>query len=314
MDGLLVVDKPSGPTSHDVVARLRRVLRERRIGHTGTLDPLATGVLPLVIGRATRLARFLSGSDKTYEAVVRLGFATDTCDAEGMPIGLPRADVLPTKDVIDRALAAFRGQFLQSPPAFSAKKIAGERSYHVARRTYVGHDPDVHPKCVGSDPEVDRTPLAPASVTVRTLEVTAIDGDRISLRITCSAGFYVRALARDLGERLGTGAHLVALRRTRAGELTLDQAIPLADAERDPTATAARVVPLARMLTHLPAMTLDAAAVGRTVQGRDLESPVSPSGPPPPLVRLLDEAGDLVAVAEPSGSGSGLLHPSVVLR
>src|SRR5438309_6499757 len=125
MDGLLVVDKPSGPTSHDVVARMRRILRERRIGHTGTLDPAATGVLPLVVGRATRLARFLSASDKTYEAAIRLGISTDTCDAQGGPVGAAHQGPWPSRDEIDRALDAFRGQFLQHPPAFSAKKIAG---------------------------------------------------------------------------------------------------------------------------------------------------------------------------------------------
>src|SRR2546421_4324184 len=125
MDGLLVIDKPSGPTSHDVVARMRRVVGERRIGHTGTLDPLATGVLPLVIGKATRLAQFLSASDKTYEAVVRLGVATDTADAGGEPITTRFEGTLPAREAIDRALEAFRGTFLQQPPAFSAKKIGG---------------------------------------------------------------------------------------------------------------------------------------------------------------------------------------------
>src|SRR5438094_3415384 len=131
MDGLLVVDKPSGPTSHDVVARMRRILRERRIGHTGTLDPLATGVLPLVVGRATRLARFLSAGDKSYEAVVRLGFATDTGDASGRRLAAGDAAqsslTMPSREAIDRALAPFRGTFLQEPPAYSAKRIGGIR-------------------------------------------------------------------------------------------------------------------------------------------------------------------------------------------
>lgn len=134
MDGLLVIDKPAGPTSHDVVARIRRVLRERRIGHTGTLDPAATGVLPLVLGRATRLARFLSSSDKCYEAQIRLGVATDTYDADGAPVGAAYGGLWPSAEEISRALEGFRGQFLQQPPAYSAKKIAGRRSYDLARQ------------------------------------------------------------------------------------------------------------------------------------------------------------------------------------
>ena len=136
MDGLLVIDKPTGPTSHDVVARMRRVLGESRIGHTGTLDPAASGVLPLVLGRATRLARFMSGSNKRYEAVVRFGQATDTYDAEGVPVG-ERSLAIPSREQIESALEAFRGTFEQQPPAFSAKKIAGRRSYEAARAARV---------------------------------------------------------------------------------------------------------------------------------------------------------------------------------
>ena len=133
MDGVLVIDKPAGPTSHDVVARMRRRLGERSIGHTGTLNPTATGVLPLVVGRATRLARFLSCGDKAYDAVVRLGIATDTGDAAGTAVGEPFAGPMPVREAIERALDAFRGSYLQQPPAYSAKKIAGRRSYAIAR-------------------------------------------------------------------------------------------------------------------------------------------------------------------------------------
>ena len=141
MDGLLIVDKPSGPTSHDVVARMRRVLREKRIGHTGTLDPMATGVLVLVVGKATRLAKFLSASDKSYEAIVRFGFATDTADAQGRPVGPVTDGAAPAREAIDAALEAFRGTFMQQPPTYSAKKIDGQRSYKAARaRASVGSD------------------------------------------------------------------------------------------------------------------------------------------------------------------------------
>src|SRR5262245_40744853 len=135
MDGLLIVDKPAGPTSHDVVSRVRRLLREKRVGHTGTLDPAATGVLLVVVGRATRLSQFLSASDKSYEAAVRLGFATDTADAEGQPVGPIWHGPLPGRDVIEAALGEFRGTYLQQPPAFSAKKIDGTRSYKLARES-----------------------------------------------------------------------------------------------------------------------------------------------------------------------------------
>ncbi|HZR22558.1 MAG TPA: tRNA pseudouridine(55) synthase TruB [Vicinamibacterales bacterium] len=303
MDGLLVVDKPSGPTSHDVVARMRRVLGERRIGHTGTLDPLATGVLPLVIGRATRLARFLSSSDKSYEAVVRLGFATDTGDAEGSPLGVPYSGQLPTIDVIDRALDAFRGQFLQQPPIFSAKKIAGQPSHRTARRTLRGQSTQAP-----LTPQAPQAPLTPVVVTVSRLEVVSVDEDRVTVSLDCSAGFYVRALAHDLGERLGTGGHLAALRRTRAGELTIEESVALEAATMDD------IIPLGAMLTQLPAMTMDADEVLRALHGRDLEPriPNLESRPRAPFVRLLDDAGDLVAIAEPTAAG--LLHPSVVLR
>src|SRR6185369_7059433 len=184
MDGLLVIDKPVGPTSHDVVSRMRRVLGERRIGHTGTLDPAASGVLPLVLGRATRLARFLSAGDKRYEAVIRFGVATDTYDAEGTPVGALRKGATPPRHAIETALCDFRGTFLQQPPAYSAKKIAGRRSYDIARAGYADDESPAFP--------------APVTVTVRRLEITQIEDDDVTLDIECSAGFYVRSLAHDL--------------------------------------------------------------------------------------------------------------------
>ena len=319
MDGLLVVDKPAGPTSHDVVARVRRVLRERRVGHTGTLDPMATGVLPLVVGRATRLARFLSDGDKSYEAVVRLGFATDTGDALGTPLSEPQTGALPSREVIRSALESFRGTFLQQPPAYSAKKIGGRRSHKLARaraRATLSDSQDCESK--GALPD-------PTSVTVHAIDLVAFDGDRVTLRVDCSAGFYVRALAHDLGERLGTGAHLAALRRTRSGSITLADALPLAAAERDPAEAAARLIPLAGILPGLVAVVLTPEGVERATHGRELRGvdavtgfggwdsglesriPIHESR----FFRLLDSAGELVAIAQQTPSG--LLHPSVVL-
>ena len=302
MDGLLILDKPVGPTSHDAVARVRRALGERRIGHTGTLDPLASGVLPLVLGRATRLARFLSASEKSYEAIVRLGRATDSYDAAGQPLGAPHEGPIPDPAVIEHALATFRGTFLQQPPAFSAKKIGGIRSHALARQQR-------------NRPAAGIPSPPPVSVCVSELELLGVKGCNVALRLTCSAGFYVRTLAHDLGRELGTGAHLAALRRTRAGDLRIEDATALDTITSDRQAARAAVVPMGRMLTTLPAAALSDEGVRRARQGRslgpgDLCSPM-PAGAGG-FTRLLDPSGDLVGVAEPDRV-PGLLHPVVIL-
>jgi tRNA pseudouridine55 synthase len=325
MDGLLVVDKPSGPTSHDVVARIRRVLREKRIGHTGTLDPMATGILLLVVGKATRLAKFLSGSDKSYDAIVRLGFATDTADAQGRRLGPVSDRTMPPRDAIDAALDAFRGTFMQQPPAFSAKKINGQRSYKLARDARLmsssldaaRDDPE---RVEGSRDESDPRDLpdlpdlpAPCSVTTSRLEIVALEADTVTLRVDCSAGFYIRSLAHDLGERLGLGAHLSALRRTRIGDFGLDAAVGLAAAERDPAGAVSRMLSLAGMLPRLATVVLTPEGLDRVGRGQDIR-PIDhePSATSHQLFfRLLDHTGALVAIAEPAAAG--LLHPSVVL-
>ena len=298
MDGLLIIDKPAGPTSHDVVSRMRRLLREKRIGHTGTLDPMATGVLLLVVGRATRLSQFLTASDKSYEAVVRLGFATDTADAEGQPVGPVSRAALPPRETIEAALDEFRGTFLQQAPAFSAKKIDGTRSYKLAR----------------AQPAVPALP-APASVTAHAIDIVSADGDSVTLRVDCSAGFYVRSLAHDLGQRLGIGGHHAALRRTRSGDFTLEQAISLDTLERDAQLAIDGLVPLAEMLPAFASVTLTAEGVLRATHGRELgpaDTERGLAGCASTIVRLLDQSGQLVGIAEPVGS-SALLRPSVVL-
>ena len=300
MDGLLIVDKPAGPTSHDVVSRMRRLLREKRIGHCGTLDPAATGVLLLVVGRATRLSQFLSASDKAYEAVVRLGFATDTGDAEGQPVGPVSRAPLPSKAAIESALEEFRGTFLQQPPAYSAKKIDGTRSYKLAR---------------AASPRDSRAEPAAASVTVHRLEVMSIEADQVTLQVECSAGFYVRSLAHDLGERLGVGGHLAALRRTRSGDFTIEQAMSLETVERDPQHALDAMIPLAEMLPAFASVTLTAEGVLRATHGRELgpaDTERRLGGRASRFVRLLDQSGQLIGIAEPVGS-TALLHPSVVL-
>jgi tRNA pseudouridine55 synthase len=259
MDGLSVIDKPAGLTSHDVVNRMRRVLGERRIGHAGTLDPGATGVLVLLVGRATRLAQFLSGSDKSYEAVVRLGQRTDSGDADGAPLGPPYQGPMPSRAEIERTLADFRGTFLQRPPAFSAKHVGGTRSHRIARSA----------RRAGTALAEASLPV-PVEVTLRGAEVSDVEDGRVRLRVECSAGFYVRSLADDLGERLGTGAHVASLRRTRSGDFGLEAALTLDQAERDPARAAAGVLPMASALPQLPAVTLTAEGVRRVLHGRDI--------------------------------------------
>ncbi len=295
MNGVLLVDKPSGLTSHDVVARLRRATGERAIGHTGTLDPRATGLLPLVLGRATRLASLLSSGDKTYDATVCLGVATDTDDADGQPLGTP-VTTLPDAGAVDEALDTFRGTFQQVPPRHSAKKIAGRKAYELARRA-------------------QPVELAPVAVTVTALERLSFDGALLQIRVSAGSGFYVRALARDLGARLGCGAHLQALRRTRSGGFDVSSAIPLDEAERLGRALETRLIPAADALPHLPSVKMTASGLTRAMHGNplgptDLEGRwVPPAGAGGP-VRLLADDGRLVALAHSRG---GALHPVTVL-
>jgi tRNA pseudouridine55 synthase len=296
MNGVLVVDKPEGPTSHDVVTLTRRALGVSRVGHTGTLDPLATGVLPLVIGRATRLAQFLTASDKTYDATIAFGRSTDTYDAKGREVAA--CERRPTREQLDAALEKFRGEFAQTPPAYSAKNIDGERSYELARKR----------KTV--------TLPKPVIVNVRNLEVVAFDVETATLSLTVTAGFYVRSLAHDLGERLGCGALLLALRRTRSGEFGLDLAVPLADvlqSKREDLAK--RLIPMGDLLSDLPAVTLKGPDTlerlknGVEMGPGDLLTPLST---PAPIVRLLGSGGDLVGLARPAKT-AGFLHGWVVL-
>ncbi|MGE0039903.1 MAG: tRNA pseudouridine(55) synthase TruB [Vicinamibacterales bacterium] len=298
-DGVLVVDKPAGPTSHDVVARARRALGERRIGHTGTLDPAATGVLALVVGKATRLARFLTSSDKAYEAVVRFGVTTDTYDREGAPTG--GSGTAPGAAALEAVLPRFRGTFDQVPPAYSAKKIAGARAYALAR----GGDA-VRPPAV--------------AVTVHALDLVAMDGPLARLSLVCAAGFYVRSLAHDLGEAVGTGACLEALRRVRSGPFGLEGAVPFeALATGDREMLAGRMIPLEALLPDLAAIRLTDDGVRRARHGQRLGPSAVEGGafgaaplPPAVPVRLLTPAGRLLGLAEPAGDGE-FLHPSLVL-
>jgi tRNA pseudouridine55 synthase len=286
VDGVLVIDKPAGPTSHDVVARARRALREKRIGHTGTLDPMATGVLALVIGRATRLASLLSSSEKEYEAGVRLGSTTDTYDAAARLAAGGASPPAPPIDAahVDSALARFRGTFQQMPPPYSAKKVGGVRAYALARRN-------------------EPTALSPVTVHVRELALLGLEDGLARLRVISTAGFYVRSLAHDLGGALGCGAHLESLRRTRAGAFGRDRALSLDDLERHPDLGLQFLIPLSGLLPDLPAVRLTARGSERVSHGNS----VSPddfasmgSGPDSQAGR--DEDPDLHAVRGGTGT------------
>jgi len=291
VNGVLVIDKPQGLTSHDVVVIARRTLGEKRIGHTGTLDPLATGVLPLAIGRATRLVRFFTASDKTYEATIRFGMTTDSYDATG--IETSRTDRIPTRSAVLTAIDGLTGDYLQLPPVFSAKKVAGHRSYRLTRH---GH-------------AVTLTPV-PVRVSRSNLLDFTEDSARVSL--TCSAGFYVRSFAHALGELTGTGAYLDALQRTRSGEFDLDVAISM-DRLLEASGPGENLIALEGLLVSLPAVTLTDRGRVYVSHGREL-SPVDYANEPvnSAWVRLLDATGELVALATP-GQTPGSLHPSVVL-
>jgi tRNA pseudouridine55 synthase len=295
MTGVLLIDKPSGPTSHDVVARIRNTARERSVGHTGTLDPSATGLLPLVMGKATRLAPYLAGSDKTYEATVCLGVETASEDAAGQ-ITRTFDGALPDADAIRRAVEGFTGTFDQVPPQVSAKRVDGKKSYDLVRL----------------DKAVE---LKPVSVTVRHLEIVVCEAPLVRLIVTATAGFYVRALARDIGHALGCGAHLATLRRTRSGGFDITQSVPLDEAERLGPAVERYLINPAHALGHFPAVTVNALGFKRVTHGNAVSPehlmgrfvPVAGAGE---KIRILDESGALIALADARG---GALHPSVVI-
>jgi tRNA pseudouridine55 synthase len=295
--GVLVVDKPRGPTSFAVVDRVRRLLRARKAGHAGTLDPLATGVLAVCVGEAVKLQQWLAGADKSYEAVVAFGAATDTEDASGRVVA--RADPAGLEaGRVREALARLTGEIEQVPPMFSAVRVGGRRLHEAAR----------------AGEEVER---APRRVVVHALELRDLEAPRdglvrAHLAVRCGKGTYVRTLAADLGRALGVPAHLESLRRTAAGPFTLEQAIPLDGAEalgRDaPERLRARLVPPAQALAFLPAVSLAPGEVAMLLQGRSLPRP-----PPGPLCRALDGDGTLVAVCAPDRTGDRLA-PVRVLR
>lgn len=307
MDGVLVIDKPQGITSHDVVARARHILHERRIGHTGTLDPFATGVLVILLGRATRIAQFLSGVDKEYEAIIRLGYATDTGDRTGNPISGPegaKKRLQWSEHEIDEALKSLRGWIDQVPPMYSAKKVEGKKLYELARRGET----------------VKRQPIP---VCIHEFEAIRPDGQLIKdnldgtfdfhARVSCSSGTYVRTLAEDFGRRLYVGAHLAELRRTRVGDLGIDQAITLDQLKvhfaEESLGTV--LLPLNAALSRLPFVHLSGEDVRRTNHGREVrvEGVEWADGE---NVKMCDMDEQLIAVGQYDATAKNL-HPRVVL-
>ncbi|MFO0597134.1 MAG: tRNA pseudouridine(55) synthase TruB [Myxococcaceae bacterium] len=274
MHGVLVIDKPKGITSFDVVRDVRRALKLKKVGHTGTLDPMATGVLPICVGDGTKIAQFILEATKAYDATLKLGATTDTLDADGKVLVTRPVPAL-TPQVLEQALAKFRGTFQQVPPMYSAIKVGGKRLYELAR----------------AGEEIERRPR---EVTVYELTLRDFSADEVKFSVRSSKGFFVRSLAADLGEALGCGAHLTALRRTQSGPFTLAQALPLADLVANPAIAAERVVGSSDALKDLPVVTLSAAEAERARHGGVVEVAASLTG----THRVLEPSGALLAIAD----------------
>jgi tRNA pseudouridine55 synthase len=312
MNGALIIDKPAGMTSHDVVARVRKILCERRVGHTGTLDPFATGVLVILIGRATRLAQFLSGAEKEYEAVIRLGYATDTGDATGKRVRddfttETRSTTEFHREEIEIAMSSLRGEIEQTPPMYSAKKIDGQKLYELARK-----GEEVERKSV-------RVTVSKFEVVPETGSLLSQNGDGTSdfhARVVCSAGTYVRKLAEDLGKQLDVGAHVVYLRRTRAGDFRIEDAIMLEQLAEpsESNLVESKIIPPDSILSHLPVIELTASEVTRAIHGIDVSvdrhAGLNCEGSA--AVRMRSPDGQLIAVGSYDESRRAV-HPKVVI-
>jgi tRNA pseudouridine55 synthase len=305
LDGLLLVDKESGCTSHDVVQMVRRIFKQKRVGHCGTLDPDATGLLVLTLGQATRLTRFLIQARKIYEGTIRFGLETDTYDSSGRPVAEKSTADL-TAAAIDAAMAGFAGTFEQRLPAYSAHKIQGVKLYEMARRG-------------------EEIPVASKVVTVdEFLRLSELVEDRIDFRLTCSSGTYARSLAHDVGAAVGTGAHLSALRRTRIGKpglwFDVSDALTLAEANRRQVEAAdlgSAWLPLARIPLPFVTAALDTLQERRAVNGQTVILQAL-GGAAGDWVRLVDRVGDLVAVGSVvealGSSGAAVLQPRIVFK
>ena len=293
VNGVIVVDKPEGLTSHDVVNRVRRLAGTRKVGHLGTLDPMATGVLPLVLNRATRLAQFFASNEKSYDACVQFGWATDTYDREGSRVSEPVVPQFTHAD-LKEALAGFRGTTSQTPPPFSAKKIGGTPAYRLARKQIA----------------VEMTPV---EVHVFAIHLVEFDGTIARICLRCSPGTYVRSIAHDLGRQLGCGAFLTALRRTASGEFHESQAFTLDRLEELTHAGALdqALIRACRVLPDFPSATVDALTVEQIRHGKDFRLSPFLENAGAKYVKAVSLEGDLIAIGE--ARLPNLYHPVLVL-
>jgi tRNA pseudouridine55 synthase len=292
LNGVIVVNKPEGWTSHDVVAKMRGIAGTKSVGHLGTLDPIATGVLPVMIGQATRLARFFDKTEKAYEAVVRFGFATTTYDREGEPT-TPVIAIRPTRDQIEACLVTMRGDILQTPPPVSAKKIGGVPAYKLARKNIP-------------------VELAAVPVSIYELNLDGIDDDRAWLQVRCSAGTYIRSIAHELGKALGCGAHVDNLVRTASGSFRLTHAHHLEELQQLKNDERLReaLLPMAELLQEFPAVFVDDLTARQIRQGRDFNVSAFRANPSAEYVKAISSDGELVAIGRIALPH--VYHPAVV--
>ena len=299
MNGVLIIDKPAGLTSHDVVNRVRRILGQRSVGHMGTLDPMATGILPLVTGNFTRLAQFYVSSEKAYEGVIRFGFSTDTYDAEGEATSEPQ-DVTLSADQVESIAAGFRGVVEQMPPPFSAKKIHGVPAYKLARKQ-------------------KEVVLEPVQVEIKEFEILGVEDDRVRFRARVASGTYMRSVAHDMGKAIGCGAHLESLRRTAVAEFTVDDAVTLEQLSAcGQTSGDASVNPISsveeffihprKVLPQFPSVTADEMTVARILSGRTVNLPDLSRAR---QVKVFAGQRELLAIA--TRIAGSLFHPKIVL-
>jgi tRNA pseudouridine55 synthase len=293
MNGVIVGDKPKGWTSHDVVNRMRRLADTKKVGHLGTLDPLATGVLPLLLNRATRLAQFFVSNDKRYTGTIRFGWSTSTYDADG-EISSPKTDVVLDPGRLAEILARFQGEFDQTPPPVSAKKIAGRPAYELARKNV-------------------EFQLEPVRVTVHSLELISVEGSAAVVKVHCGAGTYLRSIAHDAGQALGCGAFLETLRRTASGGFDETRARTLEELERMAAENrlVEALIPAAELLPELPVEIVDQITETQIRQGRDFRTSPFRNRGTARLVKAVSRSGELIAIGE--ARLPNIYHPILVL-
>ena len=278
MDGVVVIDKPAGWTSHDVVAKVRNITKIKKVGHAGTLDPFATGVLPLTLGHATRLTNYFLASDKSYRGVIRFGFSTTTFDLDGEPLGEDLRPVLDTA-CLRAIFATYVGTVRQTLPPYSAKKVRGKPLYAYARK---GID-------MGA---------ATKEVNIKSLELIGVEGSEVEFEFSCTAGTYARSLAHDIGRDYGCGAHLLRLRRIRSGEFSIEAAVALSDGANfyPREFFLSHVIPMRNLLAEIPAIVVSAGDAERLIHGMDLN--LLTSAWEANRYRLVDESGEIIALGE----------------